>query len=69
MLVNSILKEGIVSKPVKVKVWKHLPTKEMDIRDFEYFDRSSLNLPHLKSPAEMDKFAQALTKALKGEKE
>lgn len=66
-LINSILKNGVIQKPTRVRVWKHLPTRDTTTRDFEFRDRSSLNLPQPKKPAEMEKFAQALKKALKGE--
>lgn len=66
-LMNSILKNGIVQKPTRVRVWKHLPTRDTTKRDFEFRDRSSLSLSQLKKAPEMKKFAQALEKALKGD--
>ena len=68
-LLNSILKNGVVQTPTKVRVWRQLPTKDTIKGDFEFRDRLSLGLPQLKKPAEMQKLAQALQEALKWKEE
>lgn len=69
VLINSILKNGVVQTPTKVRVWRQLPTKDVAKGEFEFRDRFSLGLPQLKKPAEMQKLAQALQEALKWKEE
>ncbi len=64
-LINSILKNSVVQTPIKVRVWKELPTKELPRREFEFRDRFSLGLPKLKKPDDIQKLANALQEALK----
>ena len=68
-LINSISKNGVIQTPTKVRVWRHLPTKDTIKGDFEFRDGPSLGLPQLKKPAEMQKLAQALQEALKWKEE
>jgi hypothetical protein len=68
-LISAILKNGVVQTPIRVRVWKHLPTKDTVKGDFEFCDRLSLGLPQLKKPAEIQKLAQALQEALKWKEE
>ena len=68
-LVNSILKTGVVQTPIRVRVWKHLPTKDTVRGEFEFRDRLSLGLPQLKKPAELQKLVEALQEALKWKEE
>jgi heterodisulfide reductase subunit C len=67
-LISSILKEGIIKKPTKVKVQKYPPPKDKTKKHFEFCDRKSLNLPETKKSIEMEEFTNALKKALKGDK-
>jgi heterodisulfide reductase subunit C len=67
--INSILKNGVIQTPTRVRVWRHLPTKDTVKGDFEFRDRFSLGLPQLKKPAEIQKLAQALQEALKWKEE
>ena len=68
-LLNSIIKTGVVQTPIRVKVWKELPTKDIPRRGFEFRDRSSLGLPQLKKPRTIQKLAHALQEVLKWQKE
>ena len=68
-LIDSILKNGVVQTPIKVRVWKELPTKEAPRRKFEFRDRFSLGLPQLKKPEDMHHLASALQEVLKWKKE
>jgi heterodisulfide reductase subunit C len=68
-LINSILKNGVVQTPMKVRAWKELPTKDMPRREFEFRDRFSLGLPQLKKPEDMQKLACAIQEVLKWKKE
>ena len=67
-LISSILKEGIIQKPTKVKVQKYPPLKDKTKKHFEFCDRKSLNLPETKKSIEMEEFTKSLKKALKGDK-
>lgn len=67
LLIDSILKNGIIQNPIKVRAWKQAPTKEGKRVEFERLDRDSLNLPKPTRPGKMDIFSKALKKALKGE--
>jgi hypothetical protein len=67
-LISAILKNGVVQTPIRVRVWKHLPTKDTVKGECEFRDRLSLGLPQLK-PAEIQKLAQALQEALKWKEE
>ncbi|MCK5628497.1 4Fe-4S dicluster domain-containing protein [Candidatus Bathyarchaeota archaeon] len=67
-LIDSILKNGVVQNPMRVRAWKQPPTKDTKRVEYEPRDRASLNLPQPKKPDDMNIFAQALKKALKGEK-
>jgi heterodisulfide reductase subunit C len=69
VLINSILKNGVVQTPIKVRVWKELPTKDAPRREFEFRDRLALGLPQLKKPADIQKLADALQEVLKWKKE
>jgi heterodisulfide reductase subunit C len=69
VLMNSVLKNGVVQTPRRVKVWKHLPTKDAMRGDFEFGDRQSLGLPQLKKVAEMEKLVKALQEAFKWKEE
>jgi heterodisulfide reductase subunit C len=66
-LIKSILKEGVIQKPTRVRIRKHPPPEDKKSRAFEFGDRALLNLPEPKKPKEIDKFAIALKKALKGD--
>jgi len=66
-LINSILKNGVVQTPRKVRVWKELPTKDAPRREFEFRDRFSLGLPRLKKMEDVQKLANALQEVLKWE--
>ena len=66
-LIDSILKDGIIQNPTRVRAWKQPPTKEGKRVEYEKHDRTSLNLPKTTKPEEMNSFSQALKKALKGE--
>jgi len=68
-LIDSILKTGVVQTPMKVRVWKELPTKDAPRREFEFRDRLSLGLPQLKKPADIQKLACAIQEVLKWKKE
>jgi heterodisulfide reductase subunit C len=68
-LINSILKTGVIQTPIKVRVWKELPTKDAPRREFEFRDRLSLGLPQLKKPEDIQKLANALQEVLKWKKE
>lgn len=65
-IVNSLLKEGIIQKPIKVKIRKYPPPKDKT-RPFEFVNRSFLSLPEAKKPTAIAEFAIALKKALKGD--
>ena len=67
-LISSILKEGIIQKPTKVRVQKYPPPDDKTKKHFEFCDRKSLNLPETKKSIEIEKFAIALKKALKGDR-
>jgi heterodisulfide reductase subunit C len=69
VLINSILKTGVVQTPRKVRVWKELPTKDVPRRAFEFRDRISLGLPQLKKPETIQKLSNALQEVLKWKKE
>lgn len=69
VLIKSVLKNGVVQTPTRVRIWKHLPTKDAMRGDFEFGDRQSLHLPQLKKPAEMEKLARALQEAFKWKEE
>jgi heterodisulfide reductase subunit C len=64
-LITSILKTGMVQTPMKVRVWKELPTRDLPRRAFEFRDRLSLGLPQLKKPDKIQNLARALQEALK----
>jgi heterodisulfide reductase subunit C len=64
-LISSILKNGVVQTPMKVRVWKELPTKGAPRREFEFCDRLSLGLPQLKKPEDIQKLANSLREVLK----
>jgi heterodisulfide reductase subunit C len=66
-LINSILKEGIIQKPTRVRIRKHPPPENKTKRAFEFVDRTSLSLPEAKKPTKIAEFAIALKKALKGD--
>lgn len=66
-LINSILKQGVIQKPTRVRIRKHPPPRDKTKRAFEFGDRTSLRLPKAKKPAEIAKFAIALKKSLKGD--
>lgn len=66
-LIDSLLKNGIIQNPIKVRAWKQAPVKEGKRVEFERFDRDSLKLRKLTKPNNMDNFSKALKKALKGE--
>jgi heterodisulfide reductase subunit C len=68
MIINSILKEGIIQKPTKVKIQKYPLPKDKTKRHFEFCDRTSLNLPEPKKPVKIKEFNIALKTALKGER-
>lgn len=68
ILINSILKEGVIQKPTRVRIRKYPPPEDKKSRAFEFGDRTSLSLPEAKKPTEIAKFAIALKKALKGDK-
>jgi hypothetical protein len=59
----------VVQTPIKVRVWKELPTKDAPRREFEFRDRLSLGLPQLKKPEDIQKLANALQEVLKWKKE
>jgi heterodisulfide reductase subunit C len=59
-LIDSILKNGIIQNPTRIRAWKQPPTKEG--KRVEY-----VNLPKTTKPKEMNGFSQALKKALKGD--
>jgi heterodisulfide reductase subunit C len=65
-LINSVLKEGVIQKPTRIRIRKHPPLEDKKSRAFEFIDRASLNLPKAKKPTEIAKFAIALKKALEG---
>jgi len=69
ILINSILKTGVVQAPMKVKAWKELPTKDAPRQEFEFRDRLSLGLPQLKKAEDIQKLAKALQEVLKWKKE
>jgi heterodisulfide reductase subunit C len=64
--INSILEQGIIQKPTKVRIRIHPPPEDKTKRAFDYGDRASLNLPEAKKPTKIAEFAIALKKALKG---
>ena len=66
-LINSILKEGVIQKPTRVKIRKHSSPEDHTNRAFEFVGRTSLSLPEAKKPIEIEKFAISLKKALKGD--
>lgn len=66
--IKSILTEGVIQKPTRVRIRKHLPQEDATKRTFEFADRTSLNLPEIKKPAKTAEFATALKKAVKGDK-
>jgi heterodisulfide reductase subunit C len=66
-LIESILINGIIQEPVKVRAWKQPPTKVGKRVDFERLDRTSLKLPKISKPKEMKNFSQALKRIIKGE--
>jgi len=66
-LINSILKQGVIQKPTRVRIRKHPPPKDKTKRAFEFGDRTSLSLPEAKKPTKIAEFAIALKKALKGD--
>lgn len=63
-LIASILKTGVVQTPIRVKVWKSLPTKTTVKGEFEFKDRADLGLPDLKKP-EQQIIAESLKAVLK----
>jgi heterodisulfide reductase subunit C len=65
--INSLLKEGIIQKPTRVKIWKCPPPEDKTKRPFEFGDRTSLSLPEANKPTAIAEFAIALKKALKGD--
>ena len=67
-IIDSILKNGIIQDPVKVRSWKKLPKGETEKGEREIQNRSTLKLPHLNRPTELKKFAQTLKNILKGKK-
>ncbi|MCD6530125.1 4Fe-4S dicluster domain-containing protein [Candidatus Bathyarchaeota archaeon] len=62
--INSILRYGIIQRPIRVRVWRKPPTKKESARKFEFRDRAALNLPEYKKPTSIEKFSEALRKAL-----
>jgi heterodisulfide reductase subunit C len=66
-LIDSVLKEGVIQKPIRVRTRKYPPPEGKKTRAFEFADRASLSLPEAKKPTEIAKFAIALKKALKGD--
>jgi heterodisulfide reductase subunit C len=66
-LIDSLLKDGVVQKPRRVRIRKHPPSESKRTKTFEFGDRASLSLPKAKKPHEIAKFAIALKKALKGD--
>jgi heterodisulfide reductase subunit C len=68
-IIDSILKNGVVQTPMKVRVWKEMPTKDAPRREFEFRDRLALGLPQLKKPDDIQKLANALQEVLKWKKE
>ena len=66
LLINSILKEGLIQKPTKVKIRKHKSPEDKTSRAFEFGDRNTLSLPETKKPTN-NTFSIALKKALEGE--
>lgn len=69
VLINSILKNGFIQKPIRVKtgVINKSSTKEDKVKKFEFCDRTSLKLPDSKKPIEFEKFTTSLKKTLKGD--
>jgi heterodisulfide reductase subunit C len=65
-MIDSILKNGIIKDPVKVGAWKKIQKGETERGEREFQNRSTLNLPHLKRPAEVKKFARSLKIMLQG---
>lgn len=68
-LIASLLKTGAIQTPMKVRVWKELPTKDAPRREFEFRDRLSLGLPQLKKPVDVQKLAYAIQEVLKWKKQ
>lgn len=66
--INSILKDGAIQKPTRVRIRKYPLPEDKTTRVFEFGDRTSLSLPKAGKPDEIAKFAIALKKALKGDK-
>ena len=67
VLIDSILTNGLIQNPTRVRAWKNPPTIEGKRVEYEKHDRTSLNLPKTTKPEEMNSFSLALKKALKGE--
>ena len=66
--INSILKEGSIQKPIKVRSRSHSLPEDKTRRTFEFVDRNSLNLAEVKKPIKTAEFAITLKKVLKGDK-
>ena len=65
--INSILKEGAIQKPTRVRIRKNSTEEDKTKRNFEFADRNSLNLTEVKKSSKIAEFTIALKKALKGE--
>lgn len=68
-LIASISKTGVVQTPVRVRVWKQLPTKEAPRGEFEFQDRQKLGLPKLAKPVDLEKLAASLKEILDWQQE
>ncbi len=66
-LINSVLKEGVIQKPTRVRIRKHPLPEDKTKRAFEFGDRASLSLPEANKPTKIAEFAIALKKALQGD--
>ena len=65
--INSILKDGTIQKPTRVRIRKHSSPEDKTKRAFEFADRNALSLSEVKKPTKIEEFAIALKKALKGD--
>ena len=66
-LINSILKEGIIQKPTRVRIRKYQLPEDKTKKPFEFGDRTTLNLPETKKPTKPAEFASALKRILNGD--
>ncbi len=67
-LINSILKEGLIQKPTRVRIRKYLLPEDKTKKPFEFGDRTTLNLPETKKPAKHAEFVTAVKRILEGDK-